>query len=301
VNLTLMRHEAREYLDAETRPALLFGNSNLGHFMWNDLSGLHHVIASGWLPRVAQLVALPRQFIDARQVFPELTDLPYTELASGADAFAYCLRNRLLPVRAASPVVTDAFSERLREYADRRGSIPAAVRDRRGPLIWMNLRAHSKVWTDQVEGNAALLNAAQEAYGDISVVLDGMNDCADIAAQIRARLDPNVTVYDGIGVPLADTLKWAFEVDCFACPVGTGMAMVTWWGKKHGVAHAEHEHMTHLAWWPDVREGAPAPLSPSLDQITDVGGGFYCNYEVDWRVLWPLLTQVLDSLGYKRT
>lgn len=78
------------------------------------------------------------------------------------------------------------------------------------------------------------------------------------------------------------------------------MAFTTWLADQHGVAHSEHGHLEHLKWWPYVRPEAVRALAPPLSAVKELGEGWYCNYEVDWRLLLDLLRQALSAREKER-
>lgn len=297
----LARHggPVETYLQGPTEVAAVIGNDNMGHFFWNDLAGLHQAAEAGLATRIAEVVKLDRQYAEVERVFPELADTPSRYLDSEDGAFLHAVERGLLPVRFTDSTITDGFAARVASAAVRHAAnLPPDAAPR--PLIWINLRAHNKVWRSQAEGYANILNALADEHGAASALLDGWSDCAAIAEDIRGRVRPEVTLYDGLSFSLYDSLAWAQAVDAYVCAIGSGLVMLSWLADRPGVAHGEQAHMQQMAWWPDVRPTARAPLTPELSQITDVGSGplgtgFYADYEIDWRVLLALLRQALAS------
>jgi hypothetical protein len=295
INLVTCGREAAIYLDGPTRPAAVTGNDNLGHFMWTDLSGLHYAAANGLLDSITGLVEFERAFLPVTEVFPEMTGLPATRFSDGEAAFAHCLRNRMLPIRFTDAVISEGLAARLRRAAERHGTDGRQPpSDLARPLLWINLRAHNKRWVGQAGGYAALVNAIRDEFGACTVFLDGWTDCADIAAEIRAQAHPDIAFHDGLGFGVSDSLNWAFAIDAYVSTISAGLTLVTWIANKPGVAHAETAHLDQMGWWGHVRSDAIAPRAPGMSDVHDVApGGLYCDYELDWRVLWRLLQPIL--------
>jgi hypothetical protein len=200
-------------------------------------------------------------------------------------------------VRLTDAVIKDAVAERLvRSAASAQRYGPADVPR---PLVWINLRAHDKVWRDQAAGYASILNALVEEHGAVSAFVDGWTDCRPVADELARRVGPGVTLFNGLGFKVSDSLVWAQAVDAYVCTVGSGLVLLTWLSAKPGVAHADVAHLKQMEWWGDVRPGAPIPLHPAPDDIHEIegsgrdGGAFYADYRVDWRLLLKLLRQAL--------
>jgi hypothetical protein len=289
--------KAGAYLRAETSAALVINSNNFGHYFWNVFSGLHHLVDRGLAPTVADRIEVGPLFAEVETAFHELVHQRVLRTNDPAEVFNYCLENSLVPTAVVEGVIGAAFALRMRGAAERGGAPKNAPPiGRKFPLIWINLRAHRKVWLSQAEGYAAILNALKQDYPDLAVFIDGMADCKAIAADLKARLDPSIKVHDGLEFGAYDTLRWAFAIDAYICPIGSSLALVTWLAASRGVTHAERFHMTQQEWWNDIRADAPSPVFPAMEDITDIGGGMYCNYEVDWRLLLGLMRKVLIDL-----
>lgn len=292
VNCVRLHEDVHAYLNAPTRPAAIFrATPNLGHHFWNDLAGLETAACAGVELDTLEVVQTPSPFMDVRSVFPEIEEQRVARLSADDDLFGCCLRAGITPVRLTGAQVTSSLAERVRRGAAEWGSGPPADVPR--PLIWINLRAHNKVWVGQAEGYAELLNALHEELGGVAVYLDGTPDCAEAAARLRGRLRPEIRAFEGFDVSLYESLNWAFAVDAYIVTIGSGLALVTWLADKPGVAHSEWAHLYQLEWWSEVRPGSRPPLAPAFSEITEIVGGMYCNYELDWRRLLELVRQAL--------
>lgn len=304
-NLVAQRDEVVRYLNSPTRPAAVLGSNIHGHFIWTSLSGLHFASGAGLLDDIAEVVELDRYYFSAQELFPEIADKPRARFRnndSDALAFAHCLRRNLLPIHFTDAFVIQSFAERFRRqaalHASSAGQVPSNVPR---PLLFINLRAHNKVWINQAEGYAQILNSIYAEYGAAAAFLDGMPDCSEIAVQIRKYTRPEVPLYDGLEVSIHDTMSWAFAADAYVSPIGSGITLVNWLANKSGVAHAEHGHLEQMIWWNTLRPGLVDPVTPDFSQIVNVGEGLYCDYDVDWRVLLELLRPTLDASFARRS
>jgi hypothetical protein len=296
-NLLINADDCGRYLSSPTRPAAVHGNFNYGHFFWCDLSGLQFAVESGLHDGLAGMIKTPSQFIEVEALFPELADKPIHDCANQVYAFQAAVRNRYLPIHFTNTEMNDAFVMRLRAWgrahAEPSKRPPATIAR---PLIWLNLRAHNKIWADQVQGYANILNALHEEHGAVSALLDGVEDCRPLAEGIRAQTRPEITLYDGLDFSLADKLAWAAAVDAYIVVIGTGLMIVHSMGGAKGVAHGNREHLTQLGFWESIQPGSGTPIGPKPDEITDVGPAvLQRDYDVDWRVLLNLLRPVLAA------
>lgn len=295
-SLLLHRHDVVRYLSAPPRYAAVYGLVNIGHFFWNDLGGLQHAVDAGVAHSLSEIVKVPIHYMGHEPLFPELAHIPSTRIEHAPDVFGHFVKHGLTPIRFTDGVIQDRYFDRLRRAvalaATAKGWPPA---DAPRPLLWLNVRANNKVWVDQAAGYAHILNAVYEEYGAAAALLQGMPDCAELAAEIRRLTRPEIPLYDGLDLGIEDKLNYAGQVDAYICVVGAGLVLTTWLADREGVVHAEHGHMDQLSFWAYPRPNAPEPRAPSKCAIKELGAGWYCNYEVDWRLLLDLLRPLLDA------
>lgn len=286
------------YLESVTRPALLAGTvNNLGHFFWNEVQGLVNVHAEGLFDSVDEAVLYKYQFLDLAALFPELRNMHVSQIRDADQLFARCIERQLLCIRPTAFVMDSRAATRIRETAmhlatQQQRRALAEIADC-APKIWFNLRAHNKVWLNQVDGVSAICEALAPTSGRVALILDGTPDCSALVTQIRAAAPAGVIVVDATSISLADSVAWAYEVDAYVATIGSGLTLTTWLAGKPGVAHSETAHWSQMAFWGEVRPDVPAPVTPTLAQIRDVGKGMYCDYEVNPDLIANLLQGAL--------
>lgn len=288
----------KRYLASTTEATVLFGGiNNLGHFLWNDLSGLLEASGEGTLSSVRKILVYKSALLDPVPfVLEDGMHLRSVRASSPDELFRIALENRLFCVRPTAFRVSEDMVRRVEVLvADRLSpeqSQSIARARRKDVVLWFNLRVHNKVWVNQVEGVQALCKAITER-ATLALFLDGLPNCSGLVNEIRARLPEGVEVFDGTNLPLIDTLGWAFAVDAYVATIGSALTLVTWIAGKNGVAHSEHGHLRQMAFWGEVRKRAPLPLTPAPDQIKARGEAMYSNYEIDPRVIAELAARVL--------
>jgi hypothetical protein len=289
-----------DYIGSDTAPALLLDSiNNLGHSLWNDLSAIYNAANAGLLSEVRKGLRYRYRFLPGHEVAGinlELVDAPDAE-----QLFEKALSNRLFCLRPAAAMMTPDIAARMRDTA-RRLCSPEAARlaadaRRAELLVWINLRSHNKVWSNQVEGIVAIGRHLVAQGLRISFFFDGTPDCAALLAQIAADLPESISVYDGLNFSLADSITFATMIDFYVATIGSGLTLVTWVAEKPGIAHSETSHLTQMEFWPDVQPGAPRPLTPSAQDIFEEGSGMYCNYRIAPEVMISLVDQVLGRVS----
>lgn len=288
------------YLAAPTRPAVLSATmNNLGHFFWNEVSGLDEYAKKGYLRNINCAISYRYAFIDPFDILPADIVPERRHCRSAAEFCDAVLNGGLFCVRPCGAAITPYLASEIRDLAQNR-----ATDEQRAMLnaakaadfvLWAALRAHNKVWVNQVEGILAAAKILSETFATSAIYIDGTPDCADLYAQIAARVPANVQVFDGTQVSVYDTLIWSFAIDAYIATIGSGLVSVTWLAAKPGIAHSETHHLHQMAFWSDVRPDAPPPLTPAMEEIRDLGATGYCDYEIAPETIVRLLKQMLHD------
>lgn len=285
------------YFHNTTNVALLLGTvNNLGHFFWNEQTGLLAAETRGLLPNIHYAVIYKYAFLDPFSTIKGKNHIEVFSAKSEIELFEIILRNRMLCVRPTGLVIGDELVQRIRVAAAVHGTevqkSAIAEGKKREYLLWVNLRAHNKVWANQVEGVLEVTNRLRERYSDFAVFFDGTPDCQDVLNTIKSNLPAGVLAFDGLGLTLYDSVNWAFAADSYLAVIGSGLTLVTWLAALPGVAHSERAHLQQMAFWSEVRKNAPKPLTPAADQIEELGHGGYCDYQIDPKVISDLVLKV---------
>jgi hypothetical protein len=292
--------EVCEYLSRQTRPCTLIGAiNNLGHFFWNEVSGLLTFSDGQFLRAGVVGVSGGYAFVDAYSLLnlPEIGDnLAFND---GQSLFLGTLERSLFCVRPAGCLIDEAMAIRLRERSwevTSETQRARVVQARRCDfLLWAGLRGHNKVWLNQVEGLVAIIAELNKRYGSVGVYVDGTPDCSEYLAALETQVPADVRIFAGVDVPVSETLVWAFEVDAYVTTIGSGLVLPTWIGSKPGVAHSERDHLHQMSFWGDVRTDAPLPKTPRSEQIHEEGSGSYCNYTIGVDDMLQLFREVLNG------
>ena len=77
--------------------------------------------------------------------------------------------------------------------------------------------------------------------------------------------------------------------------VGSGLVITSWLNDKPGVAYSNRGHLKQKNFWAKVKEKAIAPDFLDFDDVTDVGTGGWCNFKLDWQVIYQKMFNILAN------
>ena len=197
------------------------------------------------------------------------------------------------------------FVQRVRKTAGRlRNTCNDLPPGLKRPLLWITLRSHSKVWTDQAKGYACLVNALAQEHGGLSIHVDGMAACAEILRDLVAGLRADVIVHDGLRevkptlarpLSLYDMLYRLEQADACVGPIGSNMVFTWQICSRPSVLHAEQGHLLQMDWLPTMGPNHRPPWVVPADAVKNVTEALYSDYDMDWRVLLDLVRDALHE------
>ena len=299
--------EVRRYRESEHSVALVSGVlTNLGHYFWNDMSGVERLLRNASLERVDAIYTIANPWISPTDIFADELPCPVFELSAPSEMFLRLINDRRLPVRPTATSIDRALAARVHRAAQRlaaRGG--TGLLDRLNIamssskfIFFVNLRVHNKVWLEQVQGVAAMAQRLDAHYGcHVLIYLDGYKDCDETVHDVRkavAHLD--VEIVDGTFATLAETLLWAYACDIFVAVVGSGLVLLTWLADKDGIAHSDIGHLSQLEWWDEVKAGGSATLlAPAGEDISNVTTDYYSDYRISPLTFLDLLDSIMSQ------
>lgn len=291
------------YLAGDTAPALLSGTmNNLGHFFWNDAAGLLQAERAGKLDGVDRLVVAQYPFLDVNRMLSK--ERTVSKATDPDSLFDLVMNEKLVCVRPTAFQITEEDACRIRELARELSSahIDAEIADAKSAdlLLWVNLRAHNKIWRNQPSGLAFIVASLQKHWPSIAVFLDGTPDCAEMAEAFQKALPREVKTIEGFNLSIADSICWAEAVDAYVATVGSGLTLTTWIADKPGIAHGDPGHLHQMAFWSDVRIGSRPPIAPEVDEVTTFGTAMYSDYDLPPEVLRRLTAQLINEIKASR-
>ena len=161
--------------------------THLGHQLWNELSGIEHLLASGPGPYIPDwIVPGPRQAIElwgaTDIVFPELRHR-VRAFASGADVLPTLHAEDICAVRVTGERVSAALGRRLQRIARADAGFAAAARAAAvshrasAAVIVLGLRVENRTMVDLGAFFADAIAMIAQRWPGSTVVIDGHNCC----------------------------------------------------------------------------------------------------------------------------
>jgi hypothetical protein len=268
--------------------------TNLGHTLWNDISGYYLVrdlLAA--FPQLSQKVRISshqggtstfssQSYNDFFHPFL-VNDLAEFGLDAIEDFQAFADLPR--PMMLHGLLVPAPVAEAMRNH------FAARVETRREPSqlrLLINLRAHNKSLLNMAEcldvwlaSEATLpfhsrLHVSLELHTSANDMADGVSAVLTQHGIAQQRL-VNCTIHE-----LCEEISLATVV---IAPVGSALVLPTWVWNRHCVAHGDPMHMAQLTMWPGV-----APFHPDLlnhlhaipeEAIHPEATAIYSNYRID--------------------
>ncbi|HCV31739.1 MAG TPA: hypothetical protein DGO89_17110 [Microcoleaceae bacterium UBA9251] len=275
---------------------------NLGHYFWNQISGLYYLYENNLLHKIDKFLIGSNEYLELDAIFPEISPEKIVRLSDNNSLFKTVLENNYFALYATQSFIKDDLAIRIQTAAVNKcnqsflQNVEAAKKH--FPLLWINLRSHNKAWISQVEGYANIITKIFEDYPDMAVVFDGFSTEKVYMEQIQALISPNVKTYNALECPVYETIVWASRVDTYIAVIGSGLTLVTWIANKPGVAHSDRGHYSQLPFWLEVRENSVDPVPVPVDSIIDVTNSQWGwqNYDCDWKVIYDKVIKIVNNL-----
>jgi tetratricopeptide (TPR) repeat protein len=283
--------------------------ANLGHYLWNEVTGIHFLYENDILDKVDKFCVVHNTHdvykkFNIVDMFTEISSEKLMLFSDSQTCSNFLVENNYLAVRVTDVFIKEELAGRI--YSSAKNKCSQTVLNevenakQHFPLIWVNLRSHNKSWISQTEGYANIINKLSEDYPKIGVVFDGSPSEEVIMDQIVNLIPSTIATYNAIG-DVYESIVWAHAIDTYIAVVGSGLTLVTWIANKPGVAHSETAHLSQQLFWSEVRENAVPPVFIHKDHIVDCGHGkMYCSYDLDWNVLYQEVLKIINGLTETR-
>ncbi len=252
---------------------------HIGHQLWNELSGIDHLLERGpeVLPEWIVLDASDgiELYGPVDELFPALKGRVNRDLADIPALIRYTYTQGIMVVR----VTREHVSERLRARILERVRLSAACHqaramigeDRSGPAILLGLRVENRTLVEFEAFLIHLVGFIIDRFPGAVLVIDGHNARGntsdgrvieshgeayagrrpvdvehDLVATLRKRFGAApVLIIDTIGQPISVSLAWADNCDCFVSIWGASLAKYRWVCNKPGLVVSSHHNLLH--------------------------------------------------------
>jgi tetratricopeptide (TPR) repeat protein len=297
--------------------------TNIGHYFWNELTGLQFLSDNHLLDKLDRVLIEPSEYFNVSDIFPEIA-YKIIRVKDKQNMFKTILENNYCAVRLSNVFVKENLAKRTYQGCYKRCN-PLFIeeveqaRHKHFPLLWVGFRSHNKAWVSQVEGIANIIKSLSEDFPNLGVVLDGWSrierddDYGEsmIATdqvtqqQILEILPPSISTYSIVGIMTYQKVIWANAIDLYLMPLSSGGTFVSWIANKPGVMHANSSINTE-----PLREqvaqsrenGVPITFIPTeltVDQEAPphIMAVACQNYDFDWQIAHDKLMQIIHQLN----
>jgi hypothetical protein len=324
--------KVKSYISTETskqRVAALGFYPNLGHYLWNDITGIQYLYDNDILNKVDKFLLGSHSYLKIGDIFPEIPKEKLLPVVNTFTLLQIILDNNYFAARITDFSVKEQLARRIYDASLKKCS-PAFLQEvenskQHFPLLCFQIRSHCRVWLSQVEGIANIIKSLYPDFPNLGVVFEGWSysekedidvehtDYAynaeqmienekGIVEKIIALLPPGIKTYSAIGSMTYETIVWDRAMDMFIAPGGSGLTFISWIANKPGVVHGNsracHGEMREL--WVTTRENFVEPVFMSLDYIIDEISEHPLNnrnYDCDWKAIYIEVLKIVKGLN----
>ncbi|CBN55134.1 MULTISPECIES: tetratricopeptide repeat protein [Kamptonema] len=290
---------------------------NLGHYIWNDLAGIYHIVENGMVHHLTKFIIGAYEFMNVDVVFPEIETDKIIRFSDSWQIFQYLLENNYCGVRLVDMYIKDKLSKRLYQTSLTKCSqeflqqIEASKQD--SPLLLVTLRS-KRSWVSQVEGIANVLNLLYADFPNLGVIFDGWSRTEredpeaesviaaekDMMEKIITRLSGDIKTYSLIGATTYETLVWSDAIDFYITPMATSLTFVVWTAHKPGVTYgntAFYGENVEFNYSSRTAENSIMPVFVPKEFIVDGHdpNPFSRSYECDWKAIYNEIFKLLKE------
>jgi hypothetical protein len=275
-----------KYKLSNRKVAVCIGFYHFAHHLWNELPGIERLVRKGMIDSVDKFLVLREPLGDLRQIFPEIPASKIERKTTTDALFEEIVTNDYFVVRIGDYAMSSDTASRVYNVA-RKNCRPETLdkvqdaRRKHSPLLWIGIRAGSRMWVNQVDGLARLIDRLHTEFPDLGVVFDGFSlpahksdewsnnhefdEIVRQENQVVSGIIENLKqcrrqasgIFNIVGSSIYDANVWAHAIDVYVSPHGTLQHKVGWLANNPGVIHT---NTTRLDWrsdyiWTAVEHG----------------------------------------------
>ena len=318
----------KSYLSSQSRKmTLVVGfHTNIGHHIWDELTGIEYLCKREIFDNYYVFVG-GYEYFSIEHLFPEIPSnsiTHYDDVIPHQDTYSVfktIVENNHFVFRLGTGFMDDNLFNRIKRSSIQRCSQEflqqvKEIKERHFPVILIQIRAHHRIWLNQVEGIASVINNLYLDYPNLAVVFDGWSltgkeDASsgcwsviekekNLMAEILDMIPSDIKVYSCIGSTVDETVACTLNVDLHISPLGAGVTFTVWIAYKPGVLHA---HTAGLAAWGKpfyinslqqrfLETFQPQVLIPD-DSVENCEN---YNYKCDWRAIYNEVIKIIKEL-----
>jgi tetratricopeptide (TPR) repeat protein len=284
--------------------------NNLGHYIWQDLSGLGLLFDETNLYQHIQSCLInpdskyKKHQFNPENIFPELKN--FHCISGEGNMTEITLRQNLFVFKIEDVIISKFIPSRIQSISSKNFGILdllSAEKKAGSKILMINLRSHNKIWVNAVEVLSEIFNDFNNSENSklqkLIVLYDGFEDIKPKINLIKEKVsNPQITHIDCTGFSLIETCAIVEMIDAFINTIGSGLVIPTWIYNKPGIAHGDPGHLTQKTLWKYA-----APKGYDSDAVIWLeeseincleGEKFYGNYTISADVIIPKIKNILD-------
>ncbi|OZH52526.1 hypothetical protein AFK68_23810, partial [Hydrocoleum sp. CS-953] len=289
----------------------LYGTiSNLGHFFWQDITGIYYLYEQSLLEKIDYFCGGDNQYLNLLSIFPEIPENKILNMSgmSWEEPFRFMLKNNFFCLRITDAFIKQSIGSRIYQAAYNLCSQEfieevKKAKENNDLLLWINVRTHNKVWMDQDKNYAKIIDKLTNEFSHLNmgVVFDGTPDASDCVKSIIEQTKSKVSFYNTtLKIQLYESIVWANYIDTYIAVVGSGLVITSWLSDKPGVAHGDRAHLGQKCFWSEVKESGIEPVFLNHQETKQSQKGAYKNYQVDWQIIYRKIFKILKKIEQEK-
>ncbi|MCL2932615.1 MAG: hypothetical protein MGG11_10235 [Trichodesmium sp. MAG_R03] len=311
--------------------ALTAFNPQMGHYLWNELTGIKRLCDSGRIKNIDKFIIGHLQYFGSiQETFSEIDPSKIAKYGKKelTNLGKFILENNYFAFKPGDRFIPEKLVERIRQISVQKcsESFLQEVEESKQyfPLIWINIRAgHSghREWVGEVDGIANIIRQLTLDYPNAAVVFDGASRiettsferdekmiqvARDKAKQILDLLPENhIKIYNTIGSIMYESIVWASTVNFYAITAGSGACKASWVTGKPCITYGPHHMMELVKTTSLTVESKPLIRKVPNEFITEAPTNhkgpygydwFYC----DWKGIYQEMVQLIEEIKHKK-
>ena len=291
---------------------------SLGHYLWNELTGIKYLVDNEILAKAECLVIGSYEYFNVGDTFPEVSEDKIVRF-DNQTFFTDMLNNNYFGTMVTEIPITEELIDKVYQGALKKCSESCLkevrVAKQYFPLIWVAIRTNVRRWLSQLEGTANIIRELSQEYPNMAVVFDGWSRTEkedshgeimiakerEFVQQIESLIPTNITTYNIVGAMTYEKVVWSKEIDTYIVTIGSPTTYTTWIGNKPGVVHGNK--FFYADWLKDhllARENVVMPVFVPIEYVEHQGDGLMCNYDFDWRLIYNEVVKLLKNINPER-
>ncbi len=239
--------------------AIIDFSRNIGHHLWDNLTGLNDLIETGNINFCKKLIiACPEPYGKLEELFPEIPREKIVRKNFIKPDFSF--KNSDFYVKIGARFLEESLVDRIKKYSFDKSSKEMLdktkdFKDKHFPIVWVTLRVGVRSWLSQVSGLVSIINKLKEDFPNIGVIINGfaipefsfcknknekkmIDEELNIARKIISSVRSDISILNVVGCKMCENIVWCDISDFYISPWGALLVNSLTICNKPGVIHS---------------------------------------------------------------